>query len=91
MDFANYRGISLLSVLGKVYTRVHQQRLKRYVEDIVGEEQDGFRSGRGTMDQLFVVHQLTEKFFEKNLSLYTTSLIFSKRLTAYGNKVYGRY
>ena len=44
-DCNNYRGISLLSVPGKVYTSILRQRLKRYVEEIVAEEQAGFRAG----------------------------------------------
>ena len=74
----NYRGISLLSVPGKVYTRVLQQRMKRYVEDIVAEEQAGFRYGRGTVDQLFVIRQLSEKFFEKNRTLYNNFIDFKQ-------------
>ena len=55
---------------GKVYTSILRQRLKRYVEEIVAEEQAGFRAGRGTMDQLFVIRQLAQKYFEKNKTLY---------------------
>lgn len=74
----NYRGISLLSVPGKVYTRILQQRMKRYVEDIVAEEQAGFRVGRGTVDQLFVIRQLSEKFSEKNRTLYNNFIDFKQ-------------
>ena len=77
-ECSNYRGISLLSVPGKVYTRVLQQRMKRYVEDIVAEEQAGFRYGRGTVDQLFVIRQLSEKFFEKNRTLYNNFIDFKQ-------------
>lgn len=75
-DCSNYRGISLLSTPGKVYTRILQQRLRRYVERVVAEEQAGFRTGRGTIDQLFVIRQLSEKFFEKNRSLYNNFIDF---------------
>src|SRR6218665_1335384 len=44
----NYRAISLLSVLGKLYPKVLQQRLKRYVEEAMSEDQVGFRKERGT-------------------------------------------
>jgi len=30
----------------------------------------GFRAGRGTVDPLFVIRQLSEKFFEKNRIIY---------------------
>jgi hypothetical protein len=52
--------------------------MKRYVEDIVAEEQAGFRFGRGTVDQLFVIRQLAEKFFEKNRTLYNNFIDFKQ-------------
>jgi len=61
-----YQGTSLISVPGKVYTKVLQQRLQKYVEGTLTEEQAGFRAVRGTVDQLLVIRQLSEKFFEKN-------------------------
>ena len=75
-ECSNYRAISLLSVPGKVYTKILQQRLKRYVEEVVGEEQAGFRRGRGTVDQIFVIRQLSEKYFEKNRTLYNNFIDF---------------
>ena len=42
------RGISLLSVVGKLFGRVLIKR---------GEEQCGFRQGRGYMDQVFAVRK----------------------------------
>ena len=45
-DCGNYRGISLLSIPGKVFTKVLQQRLMRYVESCLTEEQAGFRPGK---------------------------------------------
>ena len=77
-DCNNYRGISLLSLPGKVYTSILRQRLKRYIEEIVAEEQTGFRAGRGTMDQLFVIRQLAEKYFEKNKTYFVFQLLSLK-------------
>src|SRR6218665_135998 len=57
MECGNYRAISLLSVTGKLYTKVLQQGLKIYVEEEMSEEQAGFRKGRGTVEQLFVIRQ----------------------------------
>ena len=70
MNCSNYRGISLLSIPSEVYTKMLQQRLKRRVEEIVAEEQAGLRTRRGTMDQIFVIRHLWEKFLEKNRTLY---------------------
>ena len=51
-ECGNYKAISLISVPGKVYTKVLQQRMKGDIEDAMNEEQAGFRKGRGTMDTL---------------------------------------
>lgn len=54
-DTSNYRGITLLSIVGKVYTHILNGRLMSWSEenDILVEEQGGFRPRRGCPDQLF--------------------------------------
>ena len=56
----NHRGISLLSVAGKIMARVLLQRLSEHVDGIglLPESQCGFRAGRGTADMIFSVRQL---------------------------------
>ena len=90
-ECGNYRGISLLSIPSKVYTKILQQRIRNYVEESVSEEQAGFRKGRGTIDQLFVIRQLAEKYCEKTKPCSTTLLISSRPSTVSGKKDYGRY
>ena len=43
----NARGISLLSVVGKLYGRVLINRVRARTEYAIGEEQCGFTKGRG--------------------------------------------
>ena len=61
-NVVNSRGISLLSVVGKVYGRVLIGRIRDATEGVIGDEQCGFRRGRGCMDQVFVVRQVCEKY-----------------------------
>ena len=57
----NSRGISLLSVPGKVLAGVMLRRLLTHIVDIVmPESQCGFRRGRGTIDMMFVARPLQE-------------------------------
>ena len=51
----NYRGITLLSCMSKVYTKVLNKRIISYVEEgnILVEEQPGFRAHRSCLDNLF--------------------------------------
>ena len=61
----NFRGISVLSLVGKMYGRILIERVRAITENLIGEEQGGFRKGRGVLDQVFVVKGLCEKFREK--------------------------
>ena len=53
----NYRGISLLSIPGKVFAKILDARIRQVTEGQVTEEQAGFRVGRGCRDQIFVMHK----------------------------------
>ncbi len=64
-DCNNYRGISLLSVSGKIYGRIINERMMKTTDKCVGDEQGGFRKGRGCIDQIFAVKILVEKYLEK--------------------------
>ena len=57
-----YRGISLLSVVGKLFGRVLIKRVRSGTECAIGDEQCGFRQGRGCMDQVSAVRQVCEKY-----------------------------
>ncbi|KAK3540701.1 hypothetical protein QTP70_034657 [Hemibagrus guttatus] len=61
---SNYRGITLLSLPGKVYSRVLEKRVRPLVEPRIQEEQCGFRPSRGTLDQLYTLHRVLEGSWE---------------------------
>ncbi|KAK3518703.1 hypothetical protein QTP70_008587 [Hemibagrus guttatus] len=61
---SNYRGITLLSLPGKVYSRVLERRVRPLVEPRIQEEQCGFCPGRGTLDQLYTLHRVLERSWE---------------------------
>ena len=69
-ECGNFRGISLLSVVGKVYGRVLINRIKDKTEAAISEVQGGFRRGRGCVDQVFVVRQICEKYLGKGKDVY---------------------
>lgn len=69
-ECSNYRGISLLSVVGKVYASVLVDRVRAIVEDVLDEIQGGFRPLRGCQDQIFCLRQAIEKLCEKDKDLY---------------------
>ena len=58
IDFTNnYRGISLLSNLAKLFTAVLNQRLLKWAceNDIISDAQFGFRQSHGTADAIFCI------------------------------------
>jgi len=54
----NWRGISLLDVVGKVVARVIKERLQKLAEDQLPESRCGFRKVCGCTDMIFTVRQL---------------------------------
>ena len=64
-DPGKYRGITLLSQFLKLLERVLDGRIRKKIECEIGEEQQGFRKERGTMDGLFTLRQFVEKKLEK--------------------------
>lgn len=70
-DCNNYRDISLLSIVGKVFARVVWIRLQVRSDRVYPESQSGFRAERSTVDMNFSVRQLQEKCCEQySLPLY---------------------
>ena len=75
----NHRGISLLSIAGKILARVLLNRLLKHLEQgHLPESQCGFRAGRGTMDMVFAARQLQEKCMEQHQDLYLTFVDLTK-------------
>lgn len=76
----DHRGISLLSIPGKILARVILNRLSEHVNhlDILPEGQCGFRAGRSTMDMVFTVRQLQEKCREQQRELYAVFVDLKK-------------
>ena len=68
----NYRGISLLATAYKLYTEILRNRLIKEVEDkgILPENQVGFRRGRATMNNIFVLEHLIQMAKERKKKLY---------------------
>ena len=65
-ECSNFRGISLLSVAGKVLGRVLINRIRDKTENVIAEVQGGFRRGRGCTDQISIVRQVCDKYLSKS-------------------------
>ena len=60
-DPGNYRGITLNIQVLKLLDRVLDAMIRRIVECDFGEEQQGFRKGRGTTGEMYILRQMVEK------------------------------
>ena len=60
----NYRGISLISVPGKVYAKCLEKKCREIVEPKLTDAQCGFCPSRSIIDQIFALQQIFEKSWE---------------------------
>ena len=74
----NYRTISLISHPSKILLWIVLNRLKKEAEAIIAEEQAGFVKGRSTVDQIFNVRILCEKYRQHQRELYHVFIDFKK-------------
>lgn len=64
MNCQNFRGISLLSTLYKIFSNIILNRQKPNAKEIVEEYQTGFTAEKSTTDQIYIIKQITEKSHE---------------------------
>ena len=76
----NHRGISLLSIAGKILAKILLNRLNAHLDQagLLPESQCGFRKDRGTIDMIFTARQLQENCQEQNVDLYMTFVDLTK-------------
>ena len=74
----NYRTISLISHASKVMLKVILNRLKPLAEEIIAEEQAGFRTNRSTTEQIFNLRVLCEKYSQHQQDIYHVFIDFKK-------------
>ena len=76
----NYRGVTLLSTLGKLFTKILNSRLTEWAESygVYIEAQAGFRSKMGTTDNIFVLHGLITHLINEGKKLYCAFVDFRK-------------
>ena len=74
------RGISLLSIAGKILAKILLNRLNAHLDKarLIPESQCGFRKDRGTIDMIFTARQLQEKCQEQNVDIYMTFVDLTK-------------
>ena len=80
-DPSNYRGIALLSHLGKVFMRIMKQRMSKWVQagNLINDAQGGFMKKRSTVDNALVLDTLIRQARRKKRGkLFVASIDLKK-------------
>ena len=82
MDFNNYRDITILSCLGKLFTSVINSRLNKFADEtkLINENQTGFRKNYSTLDHIFLLKNLIDLSVINNQKLYCAFVDYKKSL-----------
>ncbi|GBP91608.1 LINE-1 retrotransposable element ORF2 protein [Eumeta japonica] len=77
-DIGNYRPISLMSNVYKIFAKIILKRIERTLDENQPKEQAGFRSDYSVIDHIHVVRQILEKYNEYQLTYYIAFIDYSK-------------
>ncbi|CAF4752909.1 unnamed protein product [Pieris macdunnoughi] len=78
LDIGNYRPISLLASIYKLFSSIILKRISDDIDKQQPKEQAGFRSSFSTMDHIQTLEQVIEKYREHNRPLYVAFIDYSK-------------
>ena len=74
----NSRGISILPVATKIYNRLLLNRIRSHIEPRLRYNQNGFRPGRGTREQILALRRIIEEAINFQLPCVISFIDFSK-------------
>jgi len=61
---SDHRTISLTAHTAKIVARIHRRRIEKKIEGVLGEDQFGFRRGKGTRDAIGMLRIISERALE---------------------------
>jgi len=61
---SDYRTYSLIAHTAKIIAKILRRRIQKKIEDVLGEDQFGFRRGKGTMDAIGMMRITAERTLE---------------------------
>ena len=77
---SNYRRIVLVSCFGKIFTRIVNERLKKWAieNDVISDAQFGFKADYSTVDAIFILESLIHRAISCKQKLYTCFIDFKR-------------
>ena len=82
----NYRGIMLLSVPGRILSKILLNRIKKKVNEKLRPNQAGFRPNRSTIDQITTLRIIIEQSKEWNSELFVNFIDYKKAFDSLDRK-----
>lgn len=77
-DCNNWRGVTLLPIISKVFCRMMLERIRIGIDKKLRKEQAGFRAKRSTTEQIFILRNILEQANEWRVGLYIHFVDFEK-------------
>ena len=74
----DYRGITLMSIAGKVYNRMILNRIYDPINERLRPYQAGFRRGHSCLEQIHILKRVMEAYQQRQLPLIAIFIDFSK-------------
>ena len=74
----NWRGITLIVTTAKIMGKVIIRRIANEVDKNLRSEQAGFRAGRGTTEQIYILRNILEQAIEWKANLYVCFVDYEK-------------
>ena len=76
----NYRGITLINIMSKIYSHLLNNRLLKWAEnnEKLSECQFGFQKNKSTVDCIFIFHALISKVLSNGEKLYCCFIDYQK-------------
>ena len=80
VDPSNYRGITLVNIMAKIFSLTLRNRINTFCESehIFNDKQFGFRDNHSTTDCIFILHSIIQKVLVNKSKLYCAFIDYEK-------------
>ena len=90
-ECSNYHIIALISHTSIVMLKILEARYQQCMNQEHTDVQDGFRKGKGTRDQIAIIHWIIEKAREFQKNIYFCFIDYAKLLTVWNTTHCGKF
>ena len=79
-EASNYRGITLINIMGKIYSQILLNRLNKWAEkdEKILDNQFGFQKGKSTVDCILTFYSIIAKTLGSKEKLYCVFIDYEK-------------